>query len=150
MKTPDLYDRALRWLGRREYGETELRRRLMQQEGATPDLVDQVIHRLLELNYLNDQRFAELVVRERIRRGQGPVRIRHELRQKGVPNSLIEQALQSQQSEADDLVTQAQKALNKRYGDAPAEDWKARKKRYDFLMRRGFDGETVRKALDDA
>lgn len=79
---------AVRALSRREYSVYELRSKLERSyDDAT---VEQVLDELLERNLLSDQRFAEVFVRSRIERGQGPMRIREELRQRGVHDDEID------------------------------------------------------------
>ncbi|MEG3641421.1 regulatory protein RecX [Magnetococcus sp. PR-3] len=147
MTDAELYDQALRWLGRREYGEMELRKRLLTLPESSMDGINKVVSRLIEMDYLSDQRYAQAMVRDRVRRGQGTLRIRNELRQKGVPSPIIEFAIQ-EHAPREDAQQNAHQALAKRFGIQPPEDIKARKKRHDFLARRGFDGETIRMVLD--
>ncbi|ABK42541.1 regulatory protein RecX [Magnetococcus marinus MC-1] len=143
----ELYEQALRWLGRREYGEMELRNRLRTLPEVSLELVNKVVERLLAMDYLSDVRFAEALVRDRTRRGQGSLRIRHELQQKGVPALIIESSL-AELAPNDTAQENAHRALVKRFGPTPPEDLKARKKRHDFLTRRGFDGQTIRMVLE--
>ena len=48
------------------------------------DEVDLAIERLVDEGLLSDARFAEAFVSARLRKGQGPTRIRGELKQRGV------------------------------------------------------------------
>lgn len=63
------YEKALKLLDVRFLSEGELRKKLQSREVAT-DLIDQVIARLKEQHFLDDQRLAEAVYRYYARKGQ--------------------------------------------------------------------------------
>ncbi len=79
-------------LARREHTAAELQQKL-QRKGVSESLAASVIGRLRDEGLQSDERFAEQFVRQRMARGQGPVKIRYELSQRGVGDSLIEQYL---------------------------------------------------------
>ena len=84
--------KAMDLLARREYSRKELQQRLLQRDYAA-ELVDQVITQLLSECLLSDERFVESFINSRMQRGQGPVRIRAELRDRGISDDLIEAML---------------------------------------------------------
>jgi len=112
--------------------------------GFSSELIETVLDRLVEVQLQSDQRFAPLFVRSRALKGYGPVRIAMELRQKGVSETLVRQALQ--QSELD-WFESAARQCRKRFGDQPATDRAEQAKRWRFLQYRGFDSEQTRYAL---
>lgn len=81
--------KAMDLLARREYSRQELQQRLLQRDYAA-ELVEQVITQLVSEGLLSDERFVESFVSSRTQRGQGPVRIRAELRDRGISEDLIE------------------------------------------------------------
>ena len=83
---------AMDLLARREHGRVELARKL-RQRGAPPDLIEQALDRLCEQGLLSESRYLESFVRSRANAGYGPLRIREELAQRGLPRADIEQAL---------------------------------------------------------
>lgn len=86
-------EEALFWL---EYGdrtEREMARRL-QQKGYDERQVAETMAFLLEFSFLDDRRYAVKFVESAMERGRGPLRIRHELGEKGIPGELTEQALE--------------------------------------------------------
>ncbi|HDH17154.1 MAG TPA: regulatory protein RecX, partial [Gammaproteobacteria bacterium] len=90
--TPALKDvrrRAMDLLARREHGITELSRKL-KTKGFEPELVDEVIQELVNDNLVSDQRFCESMIHSRFNRGHGPVKVRYELRSKGIADQIIE------------------------------------------------------------
>ena len=77
---------AMNLLARREHSRAELKEKLLKRE-FEPDEVEATVASLADRNLISDERFAESFATGRIRRGQGPVRIRQELRQRGFLNS---------------------------------------------------------------
>lgn len=144
-----VYDQALRWLARRPYGEEELRQRLRERTGAPPEVVEQALDRCRELGYLDDRAFAETMVRGRLLRdGWGPWRVRAELTQRGVAAPLVEAALAMVLVDNDES-TLARRALGGQRAQAATLSPKERRKQGEFLARRGFDWEVIRRLLGE-
>src|SRR5690606_12313431 len=84
-----------RYLGYRARSTHEVRKYL-ERKGFDPVMCEEVIQECVEQGYLNDQAFAQAWVEERaIRKGLGKNRLRHELKQKGISSSDIENVLQN-------------------------------------------------------
>ena len=76
----------------------------------------------------------DVFVRSRIARGQGPVRIAHELKTRGINAESVRNAL----ADGDDLwVERAQQALARKFSSGKP-DQKERARRQRFLEFRGF------------
>ena len=131
---------ALRYLSRREYACAELTRKL-QQRGIAADLAEQVVGDLAEQNLISDERFAKALVRGRVRKGFGPLRIRADLRQKGVPDALIAESLGAfDKAWYDEALAWTRR---KHRGDL---DEKARARLYRSGTNRGFSHDHVMRA----
>ena len=74
-------------LSRREHSKFELTRKLKQRD-FEEDEIGAVIETLQQDNLQSDNRFVESLVNSKINAGFGPIKIRHELRQKGVSDDL--------------------------------------------------------------
>jgi regulatory protein len=136
------YDKALGLLARREHSRKELKTKL-RQGGYEGEEAVAALDRLGAQHYQDDDRFAEALLRSRIAQGYGPLRLRAELKDHGVPDARIRQLLE--QAEADwDTLAAAQ--LRRRYGAEPCADYAERARRAQFLLRRGFSAATVRSA----
>ena len=140
-----LRERALGLLARREHSRLELRRKLADDDLA-PVTLEGVLDDLAAAGLQSDRRYAESFVRSRIARGQGPVRIRQELRRRGVEAALAEQALEEAEADWTDLLREAHR---KRFGDAPPDDRREQARRARFLAQRGFPEAAIRKLLTD-
>ncbi|HJY40647.1 MAG TPA: regulatory protein RecX, partial [Steroidobacteraceae bacterium] len=83
-------------------------------------------------------------VHHHAKRGQGPVWIRAELRQQGIPDSQLEEALRS----ADiDWVQLARDVRRRKFGATAPRSLGERAKQARFLQYRGFDAEQLRAAF---
>ena len=74
---------ALDFLARREHSEHELRQKLKSRDHDS-DAVDAVLQQLKDERLQSDERFTESYVNHRFNAGSGPLKIRHELRQRGM------------------------------------------------------------------
>lgn len=77
----------------KEYCCAEIATKL-QQKGATPDEIDALLERLVHEKYIDEARYAQAFVSDKFRFDHwGRVKISHALRQKGIADSLIREAL---------------------------------------------------------
>ena len=135
---------AIRQLARREHSRVELLRKLSVDFATEPMLIDRVLDQLAAEGLQSDARFAEALVASRIRRGQGPQRIRRELAERGVDAELVERALTT----ADvDWCALALTVSTQKFGPKPAQDWPERARRARFLQYRGFGGDEIQAIL---
>lgn len=135
-------DWALRMLASREHSRFELARKL-SAKGSEPDMVDAVLDRLVETGALNEARFAEAYVSERVRKGFGPLRIRAELQAKGLSDALIEAHLSQEEGWEVRLAT----LHDRRFGRAAPGDRAEYARRGRYLEQRGFPAEMIRRQL---
>ena len=93
---------------------------------------------------LSDDRFAAAFVSSRIRKGQGPIRIRGELKQRGVADDLIDKHLEQVDV---DWVQLACTVRHKKYGSVHSTEYREQARQSRFLQYRGFSGEQIRAAM---
>ena len=134
---------ALGLLARREHSFGELESKLAQR-GLDRDVVEIELGRLQEEGLLSDERFVEQFVRQKVERGQGPMKIRAELQQRGVGGELVDLELEACESEWPRL---AEIARNKRFGDEIPAEYAERARQARFLQGRGFSMEHIRRVL---
>ena len=150
-------DVAVRFLGTRPRTRWELERRL-RRAGAEDHVIEATMGRLVELGYLDDAAFARWWGEQRDRHNpRGRRMIEAELRQRGVPREVVEgfreQHAAPERAPEDgglpaDEPSRAREALAKHLrGRALPTDRKALQRVGMFLVRRGFDPETVRATL---
>ncbi|MCP4302706.1 MAG: regulatory protein RecX [Gammaproteobacteria bacterium] len=136
--------KAMDFLARREYGQTELIQKLAEK-GFDRRIVEQAIGKLTEEGLQSDRRFAESFVQSRVNQGKGPVRIRLDLGQRGIRDAEIEIALDA--SDADWTVL-AQEIRLKKFGRVKPADFKAKAKQMRFLQYRGFEPDEIQAAME--
>ena len=139
---------AIALLARRDYSTAEVSRKLAER-GYTREAIAQALAQLGDSNSLNDQRYGENVVAYRARRGQGPARIRHELRRSGLSNEAIDAAVTDNEG-APDFVKLARETRARKFGPAIPKDRNERARQARFLQYRGFSTDHIRAALPDA
>ena len=141
------YHRALLRLGRRDHSEAELRRALLGR-GHPPEEVEAALERLRAKRYLDDPAFAERFARSRLAgRGQGRLRVRQGLRERGVERRVAEAGLRAalrDVPEAEVLDGVARRYWRLRASDEPA---LRIRKLWAFLLRRGFPAGLVGERL---
>ncbi len=93
---------------------------------------------------MSDASFAEAFASARIRKGQGPVRIRGELERRGVAAELIDAGLERAAVDWVDLVREVRE---RKYGKRRPTEFRERARQGRFLQYRGFTGEQIRAAL---
>ncbi len=74
---------CLRLLARREHSRGELRRKLLLRGYPEPAIVE-ALDILAAAEWQDDARFLDSFLRQRLEKGYGPLRLRQELRERGV------------------------------------------------------------------
>ena len=131
----------------RSIGETTRRLRHL---GYPQALLEEVVTRLVEVGYLDDESFARTWVESRDRaRPRGESALRRELAQKGVARQVVDDVLGERlgaaagsdpnQAAAAALLERKRAALSRE-----PDDRKRRQKAYALLARNGFDPDTCR------
>ncbi len=140
------YQRALRYLGFRPRSESEMVSYLAGK-GYPEEVSAQVIARLRERGYVDDEAFARFWVDNRTRfRPRSRRALRYELRQKGVDSPTIDEAVEEQDEDA--AAWAAAESKITRWSDLPREEFD--KKLIGFLARRGFGYGICRGVADRA
>jgi len=139
----DIRRAAMNLLARREYARAELDQRLTRR-GMPAELVAAVLDDLVADKLLSDARFAASFVTARSNKGQGPLRIRRDLEQRGVTGELIDGAL----LQADvDWGRLAVSVRRKRFGPGVPGEYREKARQMRFLQYRGFDTDDIRRAV---
>ena len=116
------------------------------RKNAYPEAtIAKVMSRLHEAGYINDADFAAQWTAARASKGLGSRRIRMELRQKGVDQAEIDQALSA--VDDDELMTGALKAAQKASRGKDLSSSADRQKILAALARRGYDFSLAKQAL---
>jgi len=130
--------KALDFLSHRPRTVNEVEKKL--SEDYNRDIVARVMDMLHEYRYVDDASYAEEYAKERVNAGYGFRKIEWELRERGVDQCFIDPALE----EVSSLQRQsALAAFKARYGNKSGMDAKEKAGAFNYLLRRGFDRETI-------
>lgn len=143
-RDPELHEAAVRLLARREHAAGELAAKL-EQRGYSRAAIDTEIERLAEEGLQSDERFATLFVEQRVARGDGPLKLRAALGERGVDGGTIDTALLPFEDEWAGL---AREALERRFGVSAPATRAELSKRMRFLQGRGFPAGIIRRVTD--
>jgi len=136
-KPTSLREQALACLARREHSRAELTRKLALTGHAEEDITA-LLDEFEARNWLSDRRFAESYVADHLAKS-GPLKLAHELRQRGVAASVIDDVLAGIR---DSEMARARKIWIRKYG-APPLDGRIEPKQARFMLSRGFDMQTI-------
>ena len=142
-----LRQRALDYLAKREYSVAELAQKLntvARQYELNADEIPEILADFKKRNWVSDTRFTEQILHAR-KSKFGSARIAHELREKGVSDELISEAVQDVK---ENELANAKAVWRKKYDMPPAsrEEWA---KQARFLQSRGFGFEIIKKVINE-
>ena len=133
---------AVGLLARRDLASGELRDRL-ERRGFDPATAAAAVADLIEERAVDDARFTENYVSHHVERGEGPLRIAADLKERGVSRELIDTALAG----GADWGSLARELRIRRFGPDPPLDWTEKARQARFLQYRGFSSDHIRSAL---
>lgn len=139
--------RAMNLLMKREYTKEELRRKLKQ--GYYPEqIIEEALDYVESYRYIDDLRYAVSYITYH-EKDKSCRQIDQHLMQKGISKDTQEKAWQEWEEKGGRQDEQAmiEKLLQKRHYEQETADTKERQRTYAFLLRKGFSGEAVRKAM---
>tara|TARA_B100000676_G_C17971317_1_gene783469 strand:+ start:617 stop:1072 length:456 start_codon:yes stop_codon:yes gene_type:complete len=139
--------RAIKILSIREHSVYELKKKLiLKLPDFRTEIIDEVLIELQSKDFLSDERYAEMYVDMRSKKGFGPLRIRGELIERGISRDIIEIELEKL---SQDWTTILEKTVFLRFGEYQAGQPRELEKRVRFLNYRGFPESLIRGHLLD-
>lgn len=139
--------RAMNLLKNREYTVKQLHDKL--KDGGYPEgIIETALSYVAGYHYTDDLRYATGYIFEK-ESSRSRRRIEQDLREKGIDRDTLERAWQEweEQGGSQDEQQMIRKLLEKRHYDPDTADRKEKQRTYAFLMRKGFSGEQVGRAL---
>lgn len=140
---------AIKALSRRSHTANELKIKLLRN-GYSEEVSKEVINYCQERHYIDDVEYARQWIRDRLRfKPRGKKLIFQELRQKGVAASIIQAILDDLLSSEEELNL-AVELLRKKISKISKGDGLDERKKmqlYRFLVSKGFNSETINKAM---
>lgn len=133
----DVRRAAMDMLARREHSRLELKQKLSRKFSDQAQTIEEEILKLTREGLQSDARLAEAFIRARTNKGQGPMKIRVELRNKGISDDDMALAFEECST---DWFSLAQEVAEKKFGPGfeRQQDMKEKSRVARFLGQRGF------------
>lgn len=141
---PTPMDRALRLLTQRGHSAAELMTKL-RRAGIPERTAEATINECRRLGFINDELFARDCAAMLAARGCGRLKIRADLKRRGVAEQSAEAIAELEESELERAIEAAQ--FKRRLLNREKDPRKLREKLWRFLLGRGFTPDIVRDAV---
>ena len=138
-----VYNKSLDIVSRREHSRYELMQKLNKRFPETIPIIEDVLDKLVTNKILDDERFAEMYLNSRARKGFGPKKIEMELYSKKVESLFISNAIEAY----GDWLENAKNELQKKFKGVVPNDYKSTMKQKQFLFNRGFTTQIIERIL---
>lgn len=139
---------AINYLSFRMRSESEIRTHLKKKEWEEP-VIEAVLLKLNERGYIDDLEFAAAYVRTQINGGKkGPGTIKQELKQKGIEDRYIEEAL-NKYGDAQQLEHAIQLGNKVAKQNSGLSERFLKQKIHQYLMTRGYSSNIISIALEE-
>src|SRR5260370_38290702 len=123
---------------RRDYASEDLRRKLLEK-GYDAVVVAPLLEALRAEKLLDDRRYTQNFVAYHAARGQGPLRVRADLRRHGLEGTLVEECLDA----FPDWIVHLRQARQKKFGARVPGTYADRQRQLRFLGYRVFPSRQV-------
>jgi regulatory protein len=139
-------EKAVRILTAHDRTAAELSQRL-HDAGYDKEIYDAAIQDLKTIGYVNDIRFAQRYIAEKIQtKAVSRKLLRYELIAKGITEDTIDHVLSELEQDEDEI---ALRSVRKKFGKYDVSDPSVQKKIYAFLNHRGYSYDLCRSILSD-
>lgn len=140
-------DKALDILSRKPVSESELKEKLTEK-GYDDEISEKVISELEGLGYVNDYDYAALFLEHCLSKMWGGKKIRFEMKQKGLSDTVINEILSD--FEESDMEEEMTELIISKYSSCDFSDIKTKAKITRYFASRGFDFSLIDKCITKA
>ena len=143
------YNLSLRFLSYRPRSEKEMIDYLKRKK-LSEQIIAQIMAKLIEYKFIDDTDFTKFWIEQRTKFKHKPIRvIEYELKQKGINKEIIDNVLANHDEKKNTDLESAKKLADKKLDFyRNLEPKKRREKVTNYLLRKGFNYETVKKVLE--
>lgn len=135
---------AFWYINRKRYTKKELIERLVKKE-YEQSLAEEVINHLEERGYVDDRDYTRRYISDAVKlKGHGKMRIKNDLRAKGISADLVDEVLLSMEIDCNMALP---RLLESKAANADLKDEKQRNRIVSFLVRRGFSYKDISDAV---
>ena len=112
------------------------------KKGFDQDIIDYVLNKLAEYNFVDDEQFAKNFVKYKTK-SNGKRKVFMELKQKGVADEIAKQSIDDYSKDEESIYLVAEKYLKLK-----PRDLKTKQKAFRFLASKGYETENIIKCLN--
>ena len=131
---------------RREHSVKELHQKLTAR-GFKADAVSQLLVQLKNEGLQSDHRFTDSFVDSRIQKGHGLLRIKRELKSRGIADEIVETCLINKD---ENWLHNLKNVREKRFGKDMPSNYKEQARQSRFLQYRGFSTDQIRRLFQQS
>lgn len=143
-----VFNYAVSILSRAPKSKREIKTK-MTEKGYESEIIDKVIEKLISYKYIDDEMYSEAFIRDKINFSKyGKRKIQEGLYSKGINKEIIQDKLKEISYE-DELKRAEELAAKKLRTLTKEEPMKKKMKIYNYLLNKGFEYETTRKAVSN-
>lgn len=128
---------SFRILSKKAYSENEIRKKLKGFE-YDDEIIEQVLEKLLQMKLLDDEDYANLIIKNYTLKGCGRLKIREELYKRGIPSDILKLKMLEYEVDYDIVLKLFEKKLQ---GDIT--EYKNIEKAKSYIYRKGFTFDEV-------
>lgn len=136
-------EKAFDIVSRKAVTEKELVQKLLDK-GYDKIICDIVLETMLEYNYINDYDFCISFFDYAVAKGWGMMKIRNELKRKGVSDDVLAEALDEFEDSPEQRIYEI---LERRYDADELKDFKEKQRAVRFFASRGFGFDSINGAI---
>jgi SOS response regulatory protein OraA/RecX len=142
------WDRLLNFITYRERSTWECKN-FLKLLPLKSDLIEKLLAKAIELDFVKDERFAEMLVSDLLQKGKSRQEIKNKLYEKRVNSEIIENTLNEQFSSdvEDDLLNINLDRAIRKYFSLPSQ--KRKEKILNYLTRKGFSYWQVKEKMEE-
>lgn len=117
------------------------------RKGFSTDIIQETLSYFKKIKILDDVLFAKAWIQSRLMKPYGIIRIKHELKLKGIDDEIIKSELDkvADRFASEDMIENLIKKMKNRYKNIDPQ--KRKERSYGYLSRRGFNVSTVMKVI---
>lgn len=131
------FSAALNYISYQMRSEKEIRDYLIKRE-VSLEMIELIINRLKEFNYINDEELSKIILREMKSKGKGPIALKNKYLLKGIEKDIYNKYLEEYSSEIEfEIALEKGNSLVSKYSNLPVN--KQKQKVYQKLIRDGFN-----------
>lgn len=146
----DIIDKIQNYCAYQERSVYDVRKKLRDYE-TPPESVEEIVQKLIEMRFVDDQRYANSFVRGKFSyKRWGRIKIRQELRGHGVAMPLIEQAFANELNDDAYFETLIHIIQHKSKSVREAHPYKRKQKLAQYAAGRGFELDLIWEAIAQA